>query len=167
MDIDVKVEPVDHYSLHLFNCHGKLIATETQVDGIFVLDRVLDRASESTDYTDIDNDSCLLELKTTWHSSRHNSEKLIVWHIRSAHVNRKELKILSKITDASMMTGMCTCEPCIKFTLAGKPFRPTTSGATEPMLLVHSDICGPLETAIRGGRYMVLFIGDTMRHTDD
>jgi hypothetical protein len=42
-----------------------------------------------------------------------------------------------------------------------------TSRATEPLQLVHSDICGPLDTAIGGGRYMLLFIDDATRHTDE
>jgi hypothetical protein len=42
-----------------------------------------------------------------------------------------------------------------------------TSRATEPLQLVHSDICGPLETAMRGGRYMLLFINYPTRHTDE
>jgi hypothetical protein len=42
MDKDIKVEPVNHYGRNLYNRHGKLIATAPQVDGQFVLDRVLD-----------------------------------------------------------------------------------------------------------------------------
>jgi len=38
MDKDIKVEPVNHYGLNLYNRHGKLIATAPQVDGLFVLD---------------------------------------------------------------------------------------------------------------------------------
>ena len=33
MDKDVKVEPVNHYGLNLYNRHGKLIATAPQVEG--------------------------------------------------------------------------------------------------------------------------------------
>jgi hypothetical protein len=73
MDKDVNVEQVNHYSLNLYNHHRKLIVTAPQVDGLFLLDRVLDRASQSTEYTDID-DSCLLALKTTGHASRHDAE---------------------------------------------------------------------------------------------
>jgi len=40
MDQDVKVKPVNHYGLNVYNRHGKLIATTPQVDGLFVLDRV-------------------------------------------------------------------------------------------------------------------------------
>ena len=76
MDKDVKVEPINHYHLNLYNRHGKLIGTAPQVDGRFVLVRVLDRAPESTEHTDIDNNkSCLLALMMTGHASRHNAEK--------------------------------------------------------------------------------------------
>jgi len=148
MDKEVKVEPVNRYGFNLYNRHGKLIATAPQVDGLFVLDRVLE--GKSTEYTDIDNNnSCLLALKTTGHASRHNAEKRMLWHHRLAHVGLKALEILPTITDAPKMTGKCDCESCIKCKLAGKPFTPnTTSHATEPLQLVHSDICGPLETAI-------------------
>ena len=33
MGRDVKVEPVHHYSLNIYNRHRKLIATAPQVDG--------------------------------------------------------------------------------------------------------------------------------------
>ena len=73
MDEDVKVEPVNYYGLNLYNRYVKLIATALQVNRFFVLDR----APESTEYTDID-DSCLLALKTTGHSSWHYAEKRIL-----------------------------------------------------------------------------------------
>jgi hypothetical protein len=38
VDIDVKVEPANHYGLNLYNRHGKLIATAPQVDGLLVRD---------------------------------------------------------------------------------------------------------------------------------
>ena len=167
MDKDVKVEPVNHYGLNLYNRHVKLIATAPQFDGLFVLDRVLDR--ESTEFTDIDNNnSSLLALKTTGRASRHDAEKRMLWHRRRAHVGLKTLQILLKVvTDSPTMTGKCDCKSCIKCKLVRKPLTPTTSCATEPLQLVHSDICGPLETAIRGGRYMLLFIDDATRHTDE
>jgi len=83
MDKDVKVKPVNHYGLNLYNRHSKLIATTPQVDGLLILDRVLDW--ESTEYTDIDN-SCLLALNTTRHASQHDTEKWMLWHRRLAHV---------------------------------------------------------------------------------
>jgi len=167
MDKEVNVEPVNHYGPNLYNRHGKLIATAPQVDGLFVLDRVLDRAPGSTEYTNID-DSCLLAIKTTGHASRHDAETRMLWHRRLAHVGLKALEILpTVVANAPRMTWKCDCESCIKCKLARKPFTPTTSRATEPLQLVHSEICGPLETAIGGGGYMLLFIDDATRHTDE
>jgi len=70
------------------------------------------------------------------------------------------------ITDALGMTWKCNSDSFVKCKLARKPFTPTTSCVTEPLQLVHSDICSPLKTAIKGGRYMQLFIDDAMTHTD-
>jgi hypothetical protein len=152
MDKDVKVEPVNHYGLNLYNRHGKLIATAPRVDGLFVRDRALDRAPGSTEYTDVVNNiSCLLALKTTGHASRHDAEKRMLWHRHVAHVGLKALEMLATITDAPKMTEKCDWESRIKCKLGRKPFTPTTSRATEPLQLVHSVICGALETAIGGG----------------
>ena len=165
MDKEIKVKLVNHYGLNLNNCHGKLIPTAPQVDGFFFLDRVLPR--ESTEYTDID-DRCLLAPKTTGYASRHDAEKRMLWHRHLAHAGQKAFEILPKVvTDGPTITGKCDCESCIKCKLTRKPFTPTTSRATEPLQLVHSDICGPLERAIGGCRYMLLFIDDATRHTDE
>jgi hypothetical protein len=42
MDKDFKVELVNHYSFNLYNRHDEWIANAPQVDGLFILDRVLD-----------------------------------------------------------------------------------------------------------------------------
>jgi hypothetical protein len=93
----------------------------------------------------------------------------MLWHRHLAYVDLKPLEILPKvIADALPMTGKCDCETCIKCKLTRKPFTPnTTLRATEPLQHVHLDICGALETAIGGGRYMLLFIDDTTRHPDE
>jgi len=153
---------VNHYGINLYNSHAKLIGTAPQVNGLFILDR----APESTEYTDVDN-SCLLALKTTEHASRHDAEKRMLCHRRLAHIGLKGLEILPTVTDAPKMTGKCDCESCIKCNSSRKPFTHTTFWAIEPLQLVHSDICGPLETAIGGGQYTLLFIHDATRHTDE
>jgi hypothetical protein len=113
MKKDVNVEPVNHYSLNLYNRHGKSIATAAQVDGVFILDCFLDRAPESTKYTDID-DSSLLALKMTGHASRQDAEKWMLWHHRLAHIGLKALEILPTMTYASRMSCKRDCEHCIK-----------------------------------------------------
>jgi hypothetical protein len=113
MDKDTKFEPVNHYGLNIDNRHGKRIATAPRVDGLFVVDHVLDRAPELTKYTDID-DSCLLALKMTAYASRHDAEKRMLWHCRLAHVGLKALEMLATITDTPKMTRKCDWESCLK-----------------------------------------------------
>jgi hypothetical protein len=125
LDKDVKVEPVNHYGLNLYNRHGKLIATARQADGLFVLDCGLE--CESTKYTDIDNDSCLLALRTTGDASWHDAEKRMLCHRRLAHVGVKALEILPKITAALKRTGNCDSDSCIKCKLTRKPLTPNTT----------------------------------------
>jgi len=163
MDKDVTVELVNQYALNLYTCQGKSIATALPIVGLIVPDR----SPELTEYTKYD--ACgLLALKTTEPASRHDVEKRMSWHRRLAHIGLKALEILPMITDAPRMPGKCDCKSSIKCKLKRKPFTPnTTSCATEPLELVHSDICGPLEIAIPGGRYMLLFITDTRRYTDE
>jgi hypothetical protein len=107
IDKYVIVEPVNQYGLNLDNRHGKLIATAPQVDGLFVLDRVLER--ESTEYTDIDidKDSCLRPLMTTGHASRHDAEKRKLRYRRLAQVGLKAMEFLPTIADTPRMTGKC------------------------------------------------------------
>jgi len=134
------------------------------VDGLFVLDQVLDQ--EMTEYTDID-DSCLLALKTTAHPSWHDAEKRMLWQRYFANVGLKAWEILPMITDTPKMTGKCDWKSFIKCKLTREHFTPnTTSRATEALQLVHLDICSPLETAIVGDRYMLHFIDEATRDTD-
>ena len=57
------------------------------------------------------------------------------------------------------------CESCLEGKITKRPF--TTKGlrATEPLELVHSDVCGPFATqARRGYEYYVTFIDDYSRY---
>jgi hypothetical protein len=80
MDKDVKVEPVNHSGLNLYNRHRKLSATAPQDNGILVLDQGLELA----EHTDID-DSRLLAHKTTGHRSQHDADQRILWLRCVAH----------------------------------------------------------------------------------
>jgi len=106
MDKDVNFEPVNPYGLNLCNRNGKSIATAPQVHGQFVMDCVLDRAPESTQYTHID-DRFPLALKTTGHASRHNADKRMIWPHRLTHIGHKALELMPTITEAPRMTGKC------------------------------------------------------------
>lgn len=90
-----------------------------------------------------------------------------IWHQRLGHLN---------------MTGMCRlrmhvcgvvfqeethkkCEACLKGKLAAEPYPAASSSkTTEPLQLIHSDVCGPMPEASWGGaRYLVTFTDDFTR----
>jgi len=121
-----------------------------------------------TEYTDIYN-SCLLSLKITGNASQHNAEKRMLWHHHLTHVRFNAAEILQKfVADASEIVGKFQWESSIMCKVARKPFTPNTnSSTTEPLQLVHTDLSDPLETAIGGCQYMLLFIDDVRRHTDE
>ena len=170
MDKDVKVESINHYGLNLYSPNGKLIATAPQIGGLFVLDLELGNSQPPRDagvvgtYEDV---AGIVALRAVGHGSSAEASRLILWHRRLAHLGLKGLEKLPLVAiDVPRLHGMCECDNCVKCKLARKPFMPTTLHATQRLELVHSDICGPLETAIGGGRYMLLFIDDATRHTD-
>ena len=92
-----------------------------------------------------------------------------LWHVRYGHLNFDSLSQLQK---QGMVKGLPTfkrenvkCESCI----FGKQHRetfPTSSWqANRRLQLVHSDICGPLQTSLGGCKYFLLFVDDFSRMT--
>jgi hypothetical protein len=98
-------------------------------------------------------------------------EESWLWHLRLGHLNFGGLKELSI---KKMVNGLPSinqpdqlCEGC----LVGKQHRESfpkesMSRAKQPLELIHSDICGPIEPASLGeNRYFLLFIDDYSRKT--
>ncbi|KAL5806123.1 hypothetical protein ACOSQ4_028856 [Xanthoceras sorbifolium] len=94
-----------------------------------------------------------------------------LWHLRFGHLNFNGLRVLAK---KEMVIGLPLlensnhlCEGCI----FGKQHRDSfpvgkSCRAKQQLQLVHSDICGPMETESHGGnRYFLTFIDDYSRKT--
>uniref|UniRef100_A0A2N9EY28 Integrase catalytic domain-containing protein n=1 Tax=Fagus sylvatica TaxID=28930 RepID=A0A2N9EY28_FAGSY len=59
---------------------------------------------------------------------------------------------------------LCICEPCLVGKACRKPFRKAMK-ATQPLELIHSDICGPMNVKARhGASYFLTFIDDYTRY---
>lgn len=90
-----------------------------------------------------------------------------LWHQRLGHTTKlKELKSLVKGIDFSEEEEFPFCEGCVEGKLAEKPF--TSIGGVRSkhkMQLIHSDVCGPMQTeSISGAKYFVT-IPDAARYT--
>ena len=89
-----------------------------------------------------------------------------VWHQRLGHTTKlKELKDLVNGVDYSAEEEVPFCEGCVEGKLAKKPYK-SIGGirSKHKMQLIHSDVCGPMQTeSIGGARYFVTFIDDYSR----
>ena len=92
-----------------------------------------------------------------------------LWHQRLGHAPLKTIKMAS-----TMITGVNKVDDSYDFCIAcaqGKQHaspvaQQATTRATEPLQLVHSDVCGPMQTASHAGhRYFISFIDDYSRRT--
>lgn len=94
-----------------------------------------------------------------------------LWHLRFGHLNFDGLERLAK---KEMVRGLPSinhpdqlCEGC----LIGKQFRKSfpkesTTRATKPLELIHTDVCGPIKPNSFGkNKYFLLFIDDYSRKT--
>lgn len=103
------------------------------------------------------------------YSSKEYSD-VMEWHRKLGHINERNLK---KMATDNLMYGLNlvnetfeTCETCIKGKLSRLPFpRHDDLYTTEPLEIIHSDVCGPFECdTLAGSRYYVTFIDDFTRY---
>lgn len=103
-------------------------------------------------------------------TARSTKESPQLWHKRFGHLGYDNLARLP-----SMVTGMHTtadeflaagatddfCEPCTMGKQSRLPFKRSTHASTQPLELVHTDVCGPLPvTSLGGNNYFVTILDD-------
>lgn len=79
------------------------------------------------------------------------------WHRKLAHRNLEDIR---KQKDLEIAPCICddTCESCIKGKLSRKSFPKKATPVNEPLDVIVSDVCGPLQTQTSGGKkYFVTF----------
>ncbi|KAJ7962054.1 Retrovirus-related Pol polyprotein from transposon TNT 1-94 [Quillaja saponaria] len=92
------------------------------------------------------------------------------WHMRLGHLNFGGLKNLG---EKNMVFGLPfidhpnqLCEACLLGKHARKSFPKEATRATEPLQLIHTDVCGPIKPCSFGkNHYFLLFIDDYTRKT--
>lgn len=93
----------------------------------------------------------------------------MVWHRRMGHLNYGDLKKLRDGTADGIhvsdeMKTTETCVDCLKGKQSRFSFNNIGSRANSMLDVIHSDICGPMETtSIGGAKYYVTFIDDYTR----
>lgn len=100
--------------------------------------------------------------ESSGYSAVKQSTSLQLWHERMGHQNITQVKrFLTSINKPFVELQSFACDDCIIGKHHRSPFPRSTSRATQPAALVHTDVCGPMqEQSIGGSRYFVLFKDD-------
>lgn len=131
----------------IYNRKRKLLATATLVNNVYRL-----------------NDK-----KSVFGLMSAESADINIWHRRLGHMNKSDLlKMKNGIVSCInfVQSELSACVPCLEGKQTRSSFNSVGTRATDILKLVHTDICGPMETAsIGGARYFLLFIDDFSRKT--
>ena len=90
-----------------------------------------------------------------------------LWHLRLGHINLDRINRLVKNGSLSQLEigTLPVCESCLEGKMTKRPFIRKGIRATQPLELIHSDVCGPMSVRARGGyEYYVTFIDDYSRY---
>ncbi|KAK4404406.1 Retrovirus-related Pol polyprotein from transposon TNT 1-94 [Sesamum angolense] len=96
-----------------------------------------------------------------------NHENAQIWHARLGHISQDRMKRLvdSKSLEIDNLDNLPACESCLKGKMTKKPFVGQSKLANGLLDLIHTDVCGPLNTQARGGfSYFIIFIDDHSRY---
>lgn len=95
-----------------------------------------------------------------------------MWHRRFGH---RELAAIKDLENKDLASGIkivdCgikeVCDHCVKGKMTRKPFPKETTHKTKAILdLIHTDVCGPMQTSTPAGkRYLLTIIDDYSRFT--
>ena len=96
-----------------------------------------------------------------------NSNPTYLWHCRLGHIGEKRIERLHKdgLLDSFDFESIETCESCLHGKMTKTPFVGQSERASELLGLIHTDVCGPMNSVARGGfQYFITFTDDLSRH---
>ncbi|KAL0288030.1 UNVERIFIED_CONTAM: Retrovirus-related Pol polyprotein from transposon TNT 1-94 [Sesamum calycinum] len=90
-----------------------------------------------------------------------------MWHARLGHISqdRKKRLVDSTSLEIDNLDNLPACESGLKGKMTKKPFVGQSKLANGLLDLIHTDVCGPLNTQARGGfSYLLTFTDDHSRY---
>lgn len=94
-------------------------------------------------------------------------ESTYLWHLRLRHINLYRIKRLvhNGPLDAIKVEPYPTCESCLMGKMTKTPFPKKDERANDKLQLMHTDVCGQIDVAARGGyRYFITFTYDHSKY---
>ncbi|GKA92010.1 retrotransposon protein, putative, ty1-copia subclass [Tanacetum coccineum] len=110
----------------------------------------------------IDNGNVILNV-----GSSNELDKSKLWHSRLGHINKKRIAQLQKdgVLESFDFKSDDVCESCLLGKITKSPFTGTCKRGEGLLDLVHTDVCGPFQSATKDGkRYYVTFTDDFSRY---
>ena len=92
-----------------------------------------------------------------------------IWHRRMGHLGEDYVRKLARMVDGMKIKSRTTvgvCEACLEGKQHRQPSHQASNKGQEPLELIHSDLCGPIDPTTYGGtNYYLLFTDDFTRMT--
>ncbi|KAK8572986.1 hypothetical protein V6N12_029026 [Hibiscus sabdariffa] len=103
----------------------------------------------------------------TKRTKTNDSNQTYLWHCRLGHISERRISKLHKdgLLDPFVFRQMDVCESCLLGKMTKAPFNGKSERASDLLGLIHSDVCGPMNTQARGGfHYFITFTDDFSRY---
>ncbi|KAK8597148.1 hypothetical protein V6N12_065624 [Hibiscus sabdariffa] len=103
----------------------------------------------------------------TKRSKTNDSNQTYLWHCHLGHISERRISKLHKdgLLDPFVFEQMDVCESCLLGKMTKTPFNGKGEQASDLLGLIHSDVCGPMNTQARGKfYYFIIFIDDFSRY---
>ena len=138
--------------------NGKLVHTGVRNDGLYFLDDILE--DDTTDCLVGEDNSIVRNSNDT-----NTCSESYLWYLRLGHISKN---IIKRLINSGILNfkweDFGTCEACIMGKMTRAPF-PKAKRSTEPLAVIHSDICGKMSTPTKGQKvYFITFIDDYSRY---
>src|SRR4051812_31749255 len=90
-----------------------------------------------------------------------------MWHCCRGHIGVKRMKKLHSngLLESLDFESLERCEACLMGKMTKTPFSGMMERATDLLEIIHTDVCGPMSVASRGGYlYVLTFTDDLSRY---
>ena len=145
-----KTTEFDKEGCKLLSPSGRIIARAHRLGSLYYLDcRVINRANVS----------------------QNKSDQIVLWHRRFGHLSKRGLQTLAREgmvhgLNSSLSDELDFCESCVNGKLKRASFEVRSCRSTFPLGIVHSDLCGKMNSPSLGGaEYFLTFIDDCTHYT--